>query len=143
MYLLLYYDLPKSVREEIRHDYDPKLAAEFIYRRFVEEKCQVETESIDGTFAGGTYIAHTPWKHIASAYAMQALAAARKNHDLSSKKMNKVFRRTSGILSGDLRSPAVNESCYLPSDIEVPRTGPYTFAASYLIMGLDALLNCR
>ena len=143
MYLLLYYDLPKSVREEIRHDYDPQQAAEFIYRRFVDEKCQVETESIDGTFAGGTYIAHTPWKHIASAYAMQALAAARKNRDLSPKKMNEVFRRTSQILSGDLRSPAVNESCYLPSDIEVPRTGPYTFAASYLIMGLDALLNCR
>ena len=143
MYLLLYYDLPEQVRAEIRQDYDPQLSAAFIYRRFVEEKCQVETESIDGTFAGGSYIAHTPWKHIASAYAMQALAAARKNRDLSSAKMNEVFRRTSAILSGDLRSPAASESFYLPSDIEVPRTGPYTFAASYLILGLEALLNCK
>lgn len=143
MYLLLYYELPRDLREEIRQDYDPQKAADFIHHRFVNEKCQVETESIDGTFAGGSYIAHTPWKHIASAYAMQALAAARKNRDFSPKKMNEVFLRTSDILSGELRSPAASESCYLPSDIEVPRTGPYTFAASYLILGLEALLNCK
>ena len=140
MYLLLYYDLPRALREEIGRDYDPRAAAEFIFRRFVIEKCQVEVESIDGTFAGGTYIAHTPWKHIASAYAMQALAAARKNGDLSGTAMADVYRRTSEILSRDLRSPAANESCYIPSDVELSRTGPYTFAASHLILGLQALL---
>lgn len=140
MYLLLYYDLPRSLREEIAGDYDPRAAADFIYKRFVTEKCQVEVECVDGTFAGGTYIAHTPWKHIASAYAMQALAAARKNGDLSRRGMNAVYRRTSEILSQDLRSPAANESCYIPSDIEVSRTGPYTFAAAHLILGLQALL---
>lgn len=143
MYLMLYYDLPPAVRAEIAKDYSPELAANFIYQRFVKEKCQTETESIDGTYAGGTYIAHTPWKHIASAYAMQALAAARKNRNLTAGKMNDVFLRASEILSKDLRSPAVNECCYIPADIEVPRTGPYTFAASYLIQGLSALLNCK
>lgn len=139
MYLLLYYDLPASVKNEIRKDYDPSAAAAFIFRRFTEEKCQVEVESIDGTYAGGSFIAHTPWKHIASAYAMRAFAAAYKNGDLSRKKLDDVYRRTSAILSNDLRSPAVNESCYIPSDIEVPRTGPYTFAAAHLIIGLQAL----
>lgn len=140
MYLLLYYDLPRSVREEIDQDYDPAEAADFIYQRFVMEKCQVEVESIDGTFAGGTYIAHTPWKHIASAYAMRALAAARRHRDLSASDMNGVYRRTSEILSQDLRSPASGESFYLPADMEISRTGPYTFAASHLILGLQALL---
>ncbi|MDO5132462.1 MAG: hypothetical protein Q4D81_05725, partial [Eubacteriales bacterium] len=140
MYLLLYYDLPRRIREEIDKDYDPRAAAAFIYRRFVTEKCQVEVESIDGTYAGGTFIAHTPWKHIASAYAMQALAAARRNRDLSGSKMADVYRRTSNILTQDLRSPAVGENCYLPSDIELPRTGPYTFAAAHLILGLQTLL---
>ena len=139
MYLLLYYDLPSSVRNEIRKDYDPSEAAAFIFRRFTVEKCQVEVESIDGTYAGGTFIAHTPWKHIASAYAMRAFAAAYKNGDLPRKKLDDVYRRISEILSNDLRSPAVNESCYIPSDIEVPRTGPYTFAAAHLITGLQAL----
>ena len=73
MYLLLYYELPRAIRKEIAEDYDPVAAADFICQRFVTEKCQVEVECIDGTFAGGSYIAHTPWKHIASAYAMQAL----------------------------------------------------------------------
>ncbi len=140
MYLLLYYRLPAALRREIRKDYDPRAAAAFICRRFVDEKCQVETESIDGTFAGGNYIAHTPWKHIASAYAMQALAAARRSGDLPRAKMHAVYSRTAAILDGNLRSPAANESCYLPEDIEVPRTGPYTFAASYLILGLQALM---
>lgn len=141
MYLLLYYELPRAVRREIDQDYDPAEAAEFIYSRFVDEKCQVEVECIDGTFAGGTFIAHTPWKHIASAYAMQALAAARKNGDLPARRMADVYRRTSGILEQDLRSPAVGESYYLPSDIEVSRTGPYTFAAAHLVLGLQALLS--
>ena len=140
MYLLLYYDLPRTLRREISGDYDPRAAADFIYDRFVTEKCQVEVECIDGTFAGGTYIAHTPWKHIASAYAMQALAAARKNGDLSRRDMNDIYQRTSEILSQDLRSPAANESCYIPADIEISRTGPYTFAAAHLILGLQALL---
>ena len=131
MYLILYYDLPRALREEIAGDYDPRAAADFIYDRFITEKCQVEVECVDGTFAGGTYIAHTPWKHIASAYAMQALAAA---------DMDDVYRRTSEILSQDLRSPAANESCYIPADIEISRTGPYTFAAAHLILGLQALL---
>ena len=141
MYLLLYYELPRAVRREIDQDYDPVEAAEFIYTRFVDEKCQVEVECIDGTFAGGTFIAHTPWKHIASAYAMQALAAARKNGDLPGRRMTDVYRRTADILAQDLRSPAVGESYYLPSDIEVSRTGPYTFAAAHLILGLQALLS--
>lgn len=140
MYLILYYDLPRALREEIAGDYDPRAAADFIFDRFITEKCQVEVECIDGTFAGGTYIAHTPWKHIASAYAMQALAAARKNGDLPRRDMNEVYRRTSEILSQDLRSPAANESCYIPADIEISRTGPYTFAAAHLILGLQALL---
>ena len=140
MYLLLYYDLPRSVRKEISGDYDPRAAADFIYHRFVTEKCQVEIECVDGTYAGGTYIAHTPWKHISSAYAMQALAAARKNGDLSRRCMDDVYRRTSEILDQDLRSPAANESCYIPADIEISRTGPYTFAAAHLILGLQALL---
>ena len=140
MYLLLYYDLPRALRNEISGDYDPCAAADFIFERFVTEKCQVEVECIDGTFAGGTYIAHTPWKHIASAYAMQALAAARKNKDISRSDMDDVFRRTSQILTQDLRSPAANESCYIPADIEISRTGPYTFAAAHLILGLQALL---
>ena len=140
MYLILYYDLPRALREEIAGDYDPRAAADFIYDRFITEKCQVEVECVDGTFAGGTYIAHTPWKHIASAYAMQALAAARKNGDLPRRDMDDVYRRTSEILSQDLRSPAANESCYIPADIEISRTGPYTFAAAHLILGLQALL---
>ena len=140
MYLILYYDLPRVLREEIAGDYDPRAAADFIYDRFITEKCQVEVECVDGTFAGGTYIAHTPWKHIASAYAMQALAAARKNGDLPRRDMDDVYRRTSEILSQDLRSPAANESCYIPADIEISRTGPYTFAAAHLILGLQALL---
>ena len=140
MYLLLFYDLPRNVREQIEQDYDPRAAASFVYDRFVTEKCQIEVESIDGTFAGGTYIAHTPWKHVASAYAMRALAAARKNGHLSRRKMRDVCVRTSSILTQDLRSPAKSESCYLPSDIEVSRTGPYTFAAAHLILGLQALL---
>lgn len=140
MYLILYYDLPRALREEIAGDYDPRAAADFIYDRFITEKSQVEVECVDGTFAGGTYIAHTPWKHIASAYAMQALAAARKNGDLPRRDMNDVYRRTSEILSQDLRSPAANESCYIPADIEISRTGPYTFAAAHLILGLQALL---
>lgn len=140
MYLILYYELPAELRKEIAQDYSPRAAAEFIFRRFVLEKCQVEVESVDGTFAGGTYIAHTPWKHIASAYAMRSLAAARKNHDLGSGQMADVYRRTSEILEKDLRSPASGENCYLPSDIELPRTGPYTFAAAHLILGLQALL---
>lgn len=140
MYLILYYDLPHALREEIAGDYDPRAAADFIYDRFITEKCQVEVECVDGTFAGGTYIAHTPWKHIASAYAMQALAAARKNGDLPRRDMDDVYRRTSEILSQDLRSPAANESCYIPADIEISRTGPYTFAAAHLILGLQALL---
>lgn len=140
MYLLLFYDLPRSLREQIEQDYDPRAAAAFVYDRFVTEKCQIEVESIDGTFAGGTYIAHTPWKHVASAYAMRALAAARKNGHLSRRKMRDVCVRTSTILTQDLRSPAKSESCYLPSDIEVSRTGPYTFAAAHLILGLQALL---
>ena len=140
MYLILYYDLPRALREEIAGDYDPRAAADFIYDRFITEKCQVEIECVDGTFAGGTYIAHTPWKHIASAYAMQALAAARKNGDLPRRDMDDVYRRTSEILSQDLRSPAANESCYIPADIEISRTGPYTFAAAHLILGLQALL---
>ena len=140
MYLLLYYDLPRALRREIAGDYDPRAAADFIYTRFVTEKCQVEVECIDGTYAGGSYIAHTPWKHIASAYAMQALAAARKNGDLSRRDMDDIYRRTSEILSRDLRSPAANESCYIPADIEISRTGPYTFAAAHLILGLQALL---
>ena len=140
MYLILYYDLPRALREEIAGDYDPRAAADFIYDRFITEKCQVEVECVDGTYAGGTYIAHTPWKHIASAYAMQALAAARKNGDLPRRDMDDVYRRTSEILSQDLRSPAANESCYIPADIEISRTGPYTFAAAHLILGLQALL---
>ena len=140
MYLLLYYELPRGVREEIDQDYDPGAAADFIYRRFVVEKCQVEVESIDGTFAGGTFIAHTPWKHIASSYAMQALAEARKNGDFHQKRMADVYRRTADILSQDLRSPAVGECFYVPSDVEVSRTGPYTFAAAHLVLGLQALL---
>ena len=140
MYLILYYDLPRALREEIAGDYDPRAAADFIYDRVITEKCQVEVECVDGTFAGGTYIAHTPWKHIASAYAMQALAAARKNGDLPRRDMDDVYRRTSEILSQDLRSPAANESCYIPADIEISRTGPYTFAAAHLILGLQALL---
>lgn len=140
MYLILYYDLPRALREEIAGDYDPRAAADFIYDRFITEKCQVEVECVDGTFAGGTYIAHTPWKHIASAYAMQALAAARKNGNLPRRDMDDVYRRTSEILSQDLRSPAANESCYIPADIEISRTGPYTFAAAHLILGLQALL---
>ena len=140
MYLILYYDLPRALREEIAGDYDPRAAADFIYDRFITEKYQVEVECVDGTFAGGTYIAHTPWKHIASAYAMQALAAARKNGDLPRRDMDDVYRRTSEILSQDLRSPAANESCYIPADIEISRTGPYTFAAAHLILGLQALL---
>lgn len=140
MYLLLYYELPRAIRDEISRDYDPGAAAEFIYRRFVTEKCQVEVESIDGTFAGGTYIAHTPWKHVASAYAMQALSAARRNGDFRGRRMADVYRRVSDILQQDLRSPAVGESCYVPSDIEISRTGPYTFAAAHLILGLQALL---
>lgn len=140
MYLLLYYDLPADLRREIGRDYDRRAAADFIWRRFVQEKCQVEVESVDGTFAGGSYIAHTPWKHIASAYAMRSLAAARRNRDLSAAKMNSVYLRASEILNRDLRSPAVGESCYLPADIELPRTGPYTFAAAHLILGLQALL---
>ena len=140
MYLILYYDLPRALREEIAGDYDPRAAADFIYDRFITEKCQVEVECVDGTFAGGTYIAPTPWKHIASAYAMQALAAARKNGDLPRRDMDDVYRRTSEILSQDLRSPAANESCYIPADIEISRTGPYTFAAAHLILGLQALL---
>jgi hypothetical protein len=140
MYLILYYDLPRALREEIAGDYDPRAAADFIYDRFITEKCQVEVECVDGTFAGGTYIAHTPWKHIASAYAMQALAAVRKNGDLPRRDMDDVYRRTSEILSQDLRSPAANESCYIPADIEISRTGPYTFAAAHLILGLQALL---
>ena len=140
MYLILYYDLPRALREEIAGDYDPRAAADFIYDRFITEKCHVEVECVDGTFAGGTYIAHTPWKHIASAYAMQALAAARKNGDLPRRDMDDVYRRTSEILSQDLRSPAANESCYIPADIEISRTGPYTFAAAHLILGLQALL---
>lgn len=140
MYLLLFYELPRALRKEIRLDYDSASAADFIYHRFVEEKCQIEVECIDGTFAGGSYIAHTPWKHIASAYAMQALAKARKNGDLPAAKMHDVYRRTSEILKQDLRSPAVGENYYLPADIEASRTGPYTFAAAHLIMGLQALL---
>ena len=140
MYLILYYDLPRALREEIAGDYDPRAAADFIYDRFITEKCQVEVECVDGTFAGGTYIAHTPWKHIASAYAMQALAAARKNGDLPRRDMDDIYRRTSEILSQDLRSPAANESCYIPADIEISRTGPYTFAAAHLILGLQVLL---
>lgn len=140
MYLLLYYELPRNIRREIGQDYDPRAAAQFICRRFITEKCQTEVECIDGTFAGGTYIAHTPWKHIASAYAMQALAAARKNGDLPGADMADVYRRTSEILTQDLRSPAANESCYIPADIELPRTGAYTFAAAHLIQGLQALL---
>ena len=71
---------------------------------------------------------------------MRALAAARKNGHLSRRKMRDVCVRTSSILTQDLRSPAKSESCYLPSDIEVSRTGPYTFAAAHLILGLQALL---
>ena len=140
MYLLLYYDLPKKLRQQLIRDYDHRAAAAFIYERFITEKCQVEVECIDGTFAGGSYIAHTPWKHVASAYAMQALAAARKNGDISSRQMADVYRRAAEILKQDLRSPAVGECCYLPSDLEVSRTGPYTFAAAHLILGLQALL---
>ena len=140
MYLLLYYELPRAIRKEIAEDYDPVAAADFICQRFVTEKCQVEVECIDGTFAGGSYIAHTPWKHIASAYAMQALSAARKNGDISRHDMDKVYRRTFEILTRDLRSPAANESCYIPADIEISRTGPYTFAAAHLILGLQALI---
>lgn len=140
MYLILYYALPRAVRKEIAGDYDPAAAAEFIYNRFVIEKCQVEVECVDGTFAGGSYIAHTPWKHIAAAYAMQALSAARKNGDLSRRDMDDVYRRTSEILTQDLRSPAANESVYIPADIEISRTGPYTFAAAHLILGLQALV---
>jgi len=140
MYLLLYYELPRALRQQIRKDYDPRSAAEYIFERFVREKCQVEVESIDGTFAGGSYIAHTPWKHIASAYAMRALAASRKNGDCSAAHMNDVYRRTSEILSKDLRSPGSGECCYVPADVETSRTGPYTFAAAHLILGLQALL---
>ena len=140
MYLILYYDLPRALREEIAGDYDPRAAADFIYDRFITEKCQVEVECVDGTFAGGTYIAHTPWKHIASAYAMHALAAARNTGDLPRRDRDDVSRRPSEILSQDLRSPAANESCYIPADIEISRTGPYTFAAAHLILGLQALL---
>ena len=140
MYLLLYYELPRAIRKEIAEDYDPVAAADFICQRFVTEKCQVEVECIDGTFAGGSYIAHTPWKHIASAYALQALSAARKNGDISRHDMDKGYRRTFEILTRDLRSPAANESCYIPADIEISRTGPYTFAAAHLILGLQALI---
>lgn len=140
MYLLLYYELPKQLRQEISRDYDHRAAAAYIHHRFVAEKCQVEVESIDGTFAGGTYIAHTPWKHIAAAYAMQALAAARKKGGISRRAMSETYLRTREILAHDLRSPAANESCYIPSDIELSRTGPYTFAAAHLILGLQALL---
>lgn len=140
MYLLFFYELPASFRKEIEKDYNPRSAAAFILRRFVTEKRQVEIESVDGTFAGGSFIAHTPWKHISSSYAMQALAAARKNNDLRRKEMEDVYRRTSEILSQDLRSPAPNESFYLPADAEIPRTGPYTFAAAHLILGLQAMM---
>ena len=130
----------EQLRQEISRDYDHRAAAAYIHHRFVAEKCQVEVESIDGTFAGGTYIAHTPWKHIAAAYAMQALAAARKKGDISRRAMSETYLRTREILAHDLRSPAANESCYIPSDIELSRTGPYTFAAAHLILGLQALL---
>lgn len=139
MYLLLYFRMPKKLQRRIRREYSVSDAVSFIYEQFVLRRQEVEYEYVDGMFFGGKALIHTPWKHMAGAFAIAALLTAANHGRLDLTRLGRLFDAVGDLVDQEVSELASSELCYEPQDLELPVTGHLTYPSAYLAIALDCI----
>ena len=146
MFTCLFYRLSKEYRDIISQSFDVKAAVDYVYKRFVDKNVQFETESLIGIEKNGMGVKKAPWNHITVGFAMEALAAAYENNMLSKSKWENLLKRIDSMLTDPEVVIVVAEGRkrYHPEEMELPRSGNFTFPTTYLVNGLCAVEKaCR
>ena len=140
MYLCLYYEMPAELRNCI--EYNPKNAASYIYKKFVKEEVEVETESLYGINKNNTGVKQVPWNHVVVGYCVDALANAYAHFDFSTLEMDVFMAYLDSLLSKHM---VINDNYayYMPRGLQHKANKVFTYPTSYMVCGISSLSCIR
>lgn len=138
MFYVLYNELDKKVKNEIKNYYNSKEVIEYILEKF----CKDNTQCIEEDLPGTKKVDKVPWQHITVSYALIALSYAWRNKELNMFQKTAVVKQIRTILAMNVQTSNTGRY-YHPQGMSRCANhqsgGAYTYPSAHLIIGLHAI----
>ena len=143
MAIVLYYELPSSIQQDLSKIFSVKKAISFVEKKFCKEKIEFETEILYGIDRKSKGPKKSPWNHIAVSWVSAAIVAAYFHKDINSVTLRGFLHRIDSICEDRIHYISDNGgNCYyLPKGSPTNSRDIPMYPTCYLMYGLTNLVK--